>query len=272
MNKNKNTLLWKITKPGRNHVSYLFGTIHIWNPEIERIYHSVLPFMNACNLFAAESDLSEIQSISGDFFLLNEGLQLHDFFKPRKFDKLSLQLRKKFGISIETVQQMSPFALYSSLGKNFVETGNSSLDEKLWQFALENGKTAIGVETTSEQMSYYGQIPMIEQAEMLYELVMKSANFRRKFNRMVRDYLQMDIVALYKNSKKGYKFIRKLLVYRRNDIMSNRIAEITYKQSAFIGLGAGHLAGKRGIIKQLKDRGFRVKPVSITISENNTTA
>ena len=272
MNKKKNTLLWKISKPEMGHVSYLFGTIHIWNSEIEKIYHAVLPYLSQCSLFVAESDISQLGEISKDFFLLEEGQKLHDLFKPRKFEKLSAQLKRKFGITIEEVEQMSPFALYSALGKNFLETGNNSLDEQLWSYAKSAGKQTTGIETAIEQMSYYGQIPMDVQADMLYELVMKSANFRRKFNQMKTDYLDMNIVALYKSSKKGNKFIKKVLVYRRNDLMSNRIPQLVENQSAFIALGAGHLAGRRGILKQLKDRGFVVKPVNMSIVDNKTIA
>lgn len=270
MKKNKNTLLWRISKPGLELESYIFGTIHIWNDEIEKILLSVLPYLRSCSVFAAESDINELENISRDFLLLKEDQQLKDLFKPGKFKKLSAQLKKKFGISIEDVQQMSPFALYTTLGKNFLETGHSSLDEKLWDIALSEGKPTTGIESAAEQLAYYTEIPLRIQSDMLYQLVMQSANFRRKFSRMVIDYLEMDIAALYKSSKKGNKFIRKVLVYRRNDLMSARIAETANRMSVFTALGAGHLAGKKGILKQLKDSGFIIKPINIKINDNKS--
>jgi uncharacterized protein YbaP (TraB family) len=263
MQKRKNTLLWKIDGKEGKPDSFIFGTIHIWNSDVATIFQSILPYLDRCNIFAAESDLRDLQNISLDFFQLKDNQTLGDLYRPKKYQKLCKQLEKKFGISEPQFDRMSPFALYSSLSKQFIETDNTSLDEKLWEYAIEKNKNILGVESALEQMEYYQQIPMASQIELLYEFVTKSDNFKEKITKMLADYLEMDIVKLYKSSKKGNEFIKKILIYKRNDLMSSRIAELIQSNSCFIALGAGHLAGKRGILKQLKDSGYVAKPVKI---------
>ncbi|MGB0863917.1 MAG: TraB/GumN family protein [Saprospiraceae bacterium] len=35
------------------------------------------------------------------------------------------------------------------------------------------------------------------------------------------------------------------------------------EQTLFCAIGAGHLSGKKGVLKLLKDKGYKVKPVKL---------
>ncbi|MGZ3881045.1 MAG: TraB/GumN family protein, partial [Flavisolibacter sp.] len=53
-------------------------------------------------------------------------------------------------------------------------------------------------------------------------------------------------------------------LYKRNDIQANSIDSIlSQKQSLFVGVGAAHLPGQRGVIELLRRKGYTLRPVKI---------
>jgi hypothetical protein len=54
-------------------------------------------------------------------------------------------------------------------------------------------------------------------------------------------------------------------LYRRNEIQANSIDSIVKtKQSLFVGVGAAHLPGQRGVIELLRRKGYTLRPIKIT--------
>ncbi|MGE8427135.1 MAG: TraB/GumN family protein [Sphingobacterium sp.] len=51
------------------------------------------------------------------------------------------------------------------------------------------------------------------------------------------------------------------LLIRRNLNWSNLIPPMIIEQSCFIAVGAGHLAGDKGLITLLREKGFKVEAV-----------
>jgi len=45
--------------------------------------------------------------------------------------------------------------------------------------------------------------------------------------------------------------------------MTDRIIELAIKQPLFCAIGAGHLAGKSGILRLLKQQGLTIKPINL---------
>jgi Uncharacterized protein conserved in bacteria len=78
---------------------------------------------------------------------------------------------------------------------------------------------------------------------------------------MLARYAQGDIQGLYKSAKKDAKGMRKVLLYRRNRLMAKRFAEIASREPLFCAVGAGHLAGGKGMLRLLKNAGFSLRPV-----------
>jgi len=56
--------------------------------------------------------------------------------------------------------------------------------------------------------------------------------------------------------------LRKMMIDDRNFIMADRIAKMTSQQTAFVAVGAGHLGGKKGVLRLLKLKDIKLKPIS----------
>jgi uncharacterized protein YbaP (TraB family) len=68
---------------------------------------------------------------------------------------------------------------------------------------------------------------------------------------IIDDYMSGDYAALNEE-----------LIISRNKAWIPEIEELVKSQPTFIAVGAGHLAGKEGVIQLLRSSGFQVKPFS----------
>lgn len=259
----RSSLLWQITHPTTHKVSYIFGTMHLWHESLAPFVERVLPLIEQSELYIAESDLEDMKALPQDNFYLKDKT-LADLFSAKKWDKIKHRIQKHFGIDVALMQHLTPFALYSSLNAMLVEQQSVSLDERLWSMAAVYNVERIGLESAQEQLAYYHKIPLEEQAKQLYDFVKNVKLQRTHLQQMIQHYLHQDIVLLYKKSKKGLKAIKKLLIHQRNKLMTDRIIKFSEDKSIFVAVGAGHLAGKGGILNQLKQQKFKVKAVALS--------
>lgn len=263
MRKKKDYLLWEIQGTERHQNSYLFGTIHLWDEAIQPIFDNVLPYIEQCDCYAAESQLDEMQQLSTDIFYLKNGQQLSDLFPAKKYEKLCRQLKKTLGFSKEHFQYMTPFAINGMLNNAMMPSVKPSIDEQLWQVAKSLDKQLEGIESVAKQFEYYQRMPLDVQTKQLLDLVKNIKTYRKKLKLMLERYVAQDITQLYQSSKKGLGSMRKMMIYERNILMAETVTNLTQEKSTFVAIGAGHLAGQKGVLRLLEKKGFKVKAVRI---------
>jgi hypothetical protein len=66
--------------------------------------------------------------------------------------------------------------------------------------------------------------------------------------------------SLEKLMEPSEAYMEKFL-YRRNEIQAASIDSIVQNQSLFVGVGAAHLPGKRGVIELLRKKGYNLRPI-----------
>ena len=91
--------------------------------------------------------------------------------------------------------------------------------------------------------------------ENYYELEKKIQDAYRKGDLDLMDSLQK-LISI------SDAFTEKFL-YKRNEIQANSIDSILKKQSLFVGVGAAHLPGDRGVIELLRKMGYNLRPVKM---------
>ena len=97
----------------------------------------------------------------------------------------------------------------------------------------------------------------IEQKEINYELLM-SAYLTFNTDKILETDIQIT-KSLVSNSvwkKMEYYFLTK-----RNKFFGERVKELIIGNRVFIAVGASHLGGETGLLKQFKDAGFKLKPI-----------
>jgi hypothetical protein len=143
-----------------------------------------------------------------------------------------------------------------------------SLDDYFQQLAKEQGKMLIGIESVKEQMTALDKTSLKEQANMLLESLRDKGKYDKMIDDMFEIYLSQDLDKLEKFMQESElpQITTQTILIERNKVMSERIDTLVQNRSAFIGIGAAHLGGKKGVIAELKNRGYDVKPIYSTFS------
>ena len=265
MKKNKNTLVWQILPPdteGGKNPSYILGTMHVRDARAFQFEEIFKKQILDCQAFATEFNLDEAQSNTDFALSLPDGLQLSDLIKPKMFAKISHVVQQKMGFPLTTFNTMKPIMVTNMLTESVLSSDRLlSLDETLWRFAAENGRVLRGIETFAEQVDILNKMSLEEQVKGLKDLTANFTKFRQQLLSMAALYEQADIQKLYKAARRSTKGSRRLLLFDRNVIMARRIADLSQEMTICAAIGAGHLAGKKGVLQLLKSAGFTVTPV-----------
>jgi hypothetical protein len=259
----KNTLLWKITPPGGAPSSYLFGTMHVRDLRAFSWFDTACYYLASCEIFANEFDFSEADEPALAAALqLPEGLALDKLLPRSALKNLDRYWRKKMGAPSETIYGQHPMAVSTALTAAMMsDEAAHSLDETLWRRALQLGIEITGMETFADQLATLGKIPFDKHMKNLTWLLKNYGRQKRRLRSMMHWYASGDIRSLYQAAKKDAKGMRRILLYERNVLMANRFTEIAQHRPLFCAVGAGHLAGGKGMLRLLKKSGFTVRGI-----------
>lgn len=268
MSKNKNSLLWRISKPGLQD-SYLFGTMHVRDQRVFGQQSLIERKILDCDVYAAELNLDEIdQQIMANAMDLDEDIHLHDLLKPKIYKRLERLFLKQTGFPLAYFDQSQPIMITNLLTESVLaKDAPYSLDATLWRFAQANEKITIGIETFEEQLAIMDKISLDYQVKGLNDMVRNFKKFKKQLKHLTALYQSGDLKKLFKKTKKQAGPLRKLMIYNRNQIMAERIGQFVQEKSVFAAIGAGHLEGAKGVLRLLKKQGFRCKPISMELSE-----
>ena len=254
----KKSLIWKFYTEGSEKPNYLIGTMHVRDARAFQFEEAFKKAIIECDVFATEFNLDDAQSGAAQMSMfLPEGASLKTLMSNKLYQKINATLLKKMGVELAQFDRFKPLAITNFLTESLLSNDRwLSLDETLWHCAKENGKILRGIETFDEQLEVLDKMTVADQLKGLKDTMHDLGNFRKQLTRMANLYEQADIEKLYKSAKKSAKGSRKLLLYDRNAIMANRIADLAIDNSVCVAIGAGHLAGAKGVIRLLKNKGI----------------
>ena len=262
--KSNQSLLWRITPDNGGKHSYLFGTMHVRDARAFRWLEQAQKYLLECDLFATEFDFQESDPEAlAHALALPEGTDLQQLVRPNVWKKLDRIARKRGFGTADTFRNEHPMSVATALSMLHMATeAPFSLDETLWQFAKSNGIPTTGVETLSEQIDTLKRIPLETHLKSLTWLIKNESRHKMRMRKMINRYMDGNIQALYKAAKKDAKGMRKTLLFRRNKIMATRFTVLAKQNALFCAVGAGHLAGEKGLLRMLKKSGFKVVPMA----------
>ena len=256
----QNTLLWKVSNPQNQFTSYLFGTMHLWDERAIGLMQSITPYINETEIFAAETAIGELNEMPNDVMFLPENKKLSDFFTAKKIIKIKRNVTKILDVPYAQIEHFQPMIVTNFFAAKAVsEYGSYKIDDMLWQFASSAQKTCIGIESVKEQMEIFQKIPLSFQCKQLLDTIKNVGKHSRQYKKMALLYEKGEILPLYHHAKASMGKLRKPLVYDRNILMADRISDLTATTSAFVAIGAGHLAGQKGVINLLRKKGLKVE-------------
>ncbi|MFN0013988.1 MAG: TraB/GumN family protein [Saprospiraceae bacterium] len=259
----KSSLLWRVTPKRGGPVSYLFGTMHVRDLRAFKWLELANACMEQCDIFATEFDFSDTDHAAVEAVLcLPHNQPLDSFLKPGAWKNLEFYCQKKLGASADVMRRQHPMSVSMTLTNALLtDEAARSLDETLWEHARILGKATTGVETFAEQLQTLKNIPFEQHVKSLTWLLKNYGRQKRRLKKMLYWYQAGDLQRLYQAAKKDARGMRRVMLYERNEIMSRRFFEIAAEKSLFCAVGAGHLAGEKGMLRLLKKQGFKTAPM-----------
>ncbi len=279
------SLLWEISGNGLSKTSYLFGTMHVSSKLAFHLADSFFISIRNADVVALETnpELWQEDMIKYDLKGSNSGNYNNSYreggYIQAPNDYLSINTLKffKYDKKIERALYSSPSAinnlLYRSYGNETSDFEEDTyLDMYIYQCGKKWGKKIAGVEKYGESMKL-----MMEA----YKDAAKDRNVKERsndnedsfsFNKLQEAYRSgnldwLDTINKYKSSSAAFdeKFL-----YRRNEIQATSIDSILKSgQSLFVGVGAAHLPGARGVIEMLRKQGYKLRPVKMGLRDSH---
>lgn len=260
-----NSLLWKIEGKTLKQPSYLLGTIHILPQKDFFLSDAMKQALASSQQVVLELDMDD-PNMSMEMFKyasMNEGSALDKLLSPADYAKLDSLVKKATGVGVGMFNKWQPMLVASVVMQQMLDNQPASYELTLVKLAQEGQKEVKGLETIKEQIDAMGTIPLPQQAQYLSEMLNDFDQQKALFGKMVDLYKAQKIEELlaYIIEESGGIDFSTVLLNQRNQNWVPKIGEIAAEKPTFFAVGAGHLAGKDGVLALLRKAGYRVTAV-----------
>lgn len=257
--------LWKISGNGLKKESYLLGTMHSADSRAFKNIEKIKTMLEQCDAYAMEvvADPGSLGMGTLVQLLMKGDTTLSMLFTKSEYKTLDSLLQKNIGFPLVMLEKMQPVVLSVLFSKvDMARDSSAALDFYLQDWAKQNGKQIIGIETLQEQLEALQTLSYSEQAQLVKEELANQNN--KDIAELLFKYYSnenLDSLAALNNKNPMPKKLEKALVEDRNKKMTERIAEMIRKQPTFCAVGALHLPMQNGIIEGLRKKGFQLEAI-----------
>jgi uncharacterized protein YbaP (TraB family) len=234
-------LLWEISGNGLTEKSYLFGSFHTNDRRVFNLTDSTYHALNNVEAIALETNV----------FSLFEDWDTREGTVSVKYDKNG---------NPYTASNRSTTTLYGD------EDGMPQfLDAYFQQYCHNSGKEFYPLETVDSQLNLFDDLQTPSRSQLRIEALLLSRDD------IMNTYLQGDIYNIDEMLRMSLSLsegMYKSLIIDRNFGMAEKLDSIFQEDiSTFCAVGAGHLAGGSGLINLLQSKGYSVRKVMATYSD-----
>jgi len=265
------SLLWEITGNGLPRPSYLFGTMHVSSKMVFHLSDSFYLALKSVDAVALELNPDTWQ---GEMVSMNRVKQNYsEFVRNPRGDYLNENSFRisKYDDELKTALSSEPTIVNSLLYRSYKEKEDfeedTFLDLYIYQTGKKLGKRGTGVEDYVETE----KIVMEAYADMAKEKKRKSSDYDGESRYDILEKTQdayrrgdLDMMdSLDRMMDRSDAFMEKFL-FKRNEIQAKSMDTIMRKNSLFVGVGAAHLPGRRGVIELLRAMGYTLRPIQMS--------
>ena len=264
---NEHGILWKITGPGIEKTSYLFGKI----PAFCSMDLSYMPIdaISSCTYIYAEIDIDH-PYLDRDIIaslLAKDRLDMGSVISQSETALLNGFFEQSYGMGISEMGNYHPAMLrYTIQTEAAMRCRMFSADSQIIALAKEQDKEIFVLQEIADLRELYNKIPYEHQ---VYELV-RIANYGMAAD----NYEYQDIVGLYKEQDiNGIRdkftksvntinsYAHKILLDERNISWIKGMKAAMLMNPVFFALPAEHLGGEKGLIMLLRAEGYTVTAI-----------
>lgn len=263
------TVFWKISgkEPEKN--SYLFGTIHILPKSEFEPFEIADKILEKTELFVLEMEIDvplKQQMEWAKQMMLPHGEMIPDFMDEEDFNKLKTYALDSLEVKeflFNTYIKMKPFAFYAALIPHAIGKKIEGYEMHFSKIVKKKNIPVYGLETFEFQMGIFDSIPNQDQLSMFFDEI---PDMKKEMEEMITIYKDQDIYQMARSLKEEggeYAELEEKLLILRNKDWSIKLDTLMQDNSCFIAVGAAHLAGEHGLIKLLRERGYKVEGIML---------
>ncbi|MFZ9387333.1 MAG: TraB/GumN family protein [Chitinophagaceae bacterium] len=270
-NGKENTLLWKISGPGLDKPSYLFGTIHMLCAEDAVLSGTLKDIIRESDEVYFEVDMDNLFEMAGAMgkMKMRGDTTLRDLLSDTDYQKVKEYFVQKGSmLPFSILETFKPMLAASTLQEGSMPCEQTAMMEQvIMQEAKEHDKTIRGLETMAFQAGVLDSIPYSLQARQLVNFIDSAATGGgdvKAMEEMFSAYRNQDLQKLEElmvETDAAMAAFTDIMLYHRNQNWVRKLQDMLPGKSLLIAVGAGHLPGPKGMIQLLRQAGYLVTPV-----------
>ncbi len=261
--------IWKISD-GTHHL-YIGGTIHVLGEadyplpeEFDRAYTDSQTLVFETDI--GQMDDPEFANEMMSQMVYTDNRTLKSLLRPETFTDLT-RFTGERGIPVEALNQFKPGMVMIFLTLTEIErlgVGGEGVDEFYFKKGKTDGRDMAFLEKPMDQISFLSEIGIDNEDEMIayiLEDVEKLPGLlpviKQAWKSGDNDLLYRETLAPLKNEFPD--FYHSIMVQRNLNWLPQIQKMMNTPEVEFILVGAGHLAGDRGLLELLREKGFKTK-------------
>lgn len=267
-------LLWKITGNGLKNPSYLFGTHHLIPIQFLDSVPGLYPAFNSAKMVVSEVVLNNLDATPAirKAALLPDTITIRGLLNQAEYEFVNQELTNTLRMSLDNLNKMHPSLiskLYElELYKKYEHFEENTQSDTYFQLvAAKKGIPIAGLETVEQQVKLLFPENIKKETQLLVASIRNKEMLiqeMREMNRLYREGNLDALEVLANQSNKQWNVSEeenKKLIDDRNINWVKQLPDLIKNNSCFVAVGALHLPGSKGLIKLLKNEGYKVIPV-----------
>ena len=267
-NKKYPSLFWEISGKGLQKPSYLFGTMHVSSKMAFHLSDSFYYALKNCDKVALELNPEDWQKQM--FRMQDAQMGLTEFYKPSSnnfINEKSFQF-DDFRDNLKRALTEEPMVVNNLLYRSYQSRAdfeeNTYLDLYIYQTGRKLGKQPEGVEDYMESQRLMFEAYRDRAKEKNRKKVDTDGESMYSIEKKIQDAYRrgdLDLLDSLQQITMSSEAFNEKFIYKRNEIQANSIDTILANYSLFVGVGAAHLPGPRGVIEMLRQKGYILRPI-----------
>lgn len=268
-----NALLWEVTN-GDGKSSYLFGTLHIMKSDYLDTWTGVQEAYEQSDKVIVETIIDSSKLMQFGRMMRMKGSTLSDYIDSAEYEAIKEYVTKRISYPMTAIERLKPIQITTMLSmkeyqaiKTPLSEGNGMvIDQYFGRNGKKKGKEVTELENFLEQGKILFQKKSNqEQAEMLVSYIEEAETMEKSAKTLVEAYEEGNLNEMKKLYEENQEVFQNMafLLEKRNQEWIKKVKPEFKKGGAFMAVGALHLPLENGLIKLLREEGFKVKPVDV---------
>lgn len=262
--------VWKVQNPALEAdapADYLIGTMHVPVGAGAQMPAEVRALIRSASTVVTEADTSQVTpDLVARYSVLKGGKTLKQLLPAPSWKKLAAAA-KRMGLPAEQAAQMEPWFLNVGLTLPKPD-GQPVIDELVQQQAASNHVSLQYLESAEEQLGYMDSVKQEEDLRQLVDTLDHPEQATHQFESLRKGYFSGDLKAIEKivfdpEQLKRYPDFYQKMLYARTARWAPKVDQLCHDEDVVVAVGLGHLIGDKGLVKLLKDRGYKVEPLAL---------